>query len=483
MFEEIRIRDGLGEIAKNILQVRANYSFDIGGGDTHWCHGYECAFGIIAASMPTYASPYFGVSGGDMVTINDLQEGGYYWNPFPDQGVTWYEAATDPSIATPGHPNVKAPLRAEALMTDNGYWTGPNEFYGDGDRYFTGPTGSRLVDLQSSGMANAECRVELIEMGGYESPFSGRAHVLDYIRRVRGDNNRQTSITNYIRRRLVGGYIPLSWDGGTLTYTATVPRISGSLLAYNNHYEAASLPSATSLVSAWLSDVNKYYGYETGTPPDYIEQERKSLSGAYTLALLWDPSQIDPHQAEPNHAPIIKPLLKHVVHAGEQMHKDLLIMDPDDDALTITVTGLPAGATYTPATREINWTPSGADEGVHLATVTADDGTVTTTAHWPMIVKSDAPSGPIPAAPVTPTATLNGDDATVSWTAPGGVSVAYYIVWKDGIPVMVLPAGTTSWVDYNLPARSHTRYHLSLLDTSGAESSAPAAAPGYLWVP
>ena len=91
--------------------------------------------------------------------------------------------------------------------------------------------------------------------------------------------------------------------------------------------------------------------------------------------------------------------------------------------------------------------------------------------------------GPIAAAPVTPTATLNGDDATISWTAPGGTSVARYIVWRDGIPAVVLPAGTTSWVDYDLPARSHTRYHLSLLNTSGAESGAVAAAPGYLWVP
>jgi len=158
-------------------------------------------------------------------------------------------------------------------------------------------------------------------------------------------------------------------------------------------------------------------------------------------------------------------------------------MDPDDDALTITVTNLPSGAVYNSTNRTIDWTPSGADEGVHVCTVTADDGTVTTTAHWPMIVKSDAPSGPIPATPVSPNAVLNGNDATVSWTAPGGVSVAYYIVWKDGIPVMVLPSGTTSWVDYDLPARSHTRYHLSLLDTNGAESSAVVAGAGYLWLP
>jgi len=480
--EEIRIRDGLGEIAKNILQMRANYSFSVGGGDTHWAHGYELAFGIIAASMPTYATPYFGVSGGDMVTVNDLQEGGYYWNPFPDQGVTWYEAATDPAIDTPGHPNVKAPIRAEALLTDNGWWTGPNDYQGDGNRYFDGPIKNMLVDLGSSGMANAECRVELVEMSGYESPFSGRLHVFDFIRRIRGDNNRQTSVTSYIRRRLMNGYVPLVWDGGALTYTPAAPRAVGSLLAFNNHNEAASLPSAVSIMSQFLSDVNKYYGYEPGTPPSYIEGDRKSLYGAYALALMWDPSQIDPHQSEPNHAPIIKPLLKHVVHPGEQIYKELIVMDPDDDTLTISVTDLPAGASYNSTTREISWTPSAGDAGVHVATVTADDGTVSVTAHWPMIVKADAPSGPVPSGPVGSTATLNGDDITVSWTAPGGVSVARYIVWKDGIPIVVLPSGTTSWTDYDLPSRTHTRYHVSLLDTNGAESGA-AVATGYLYVP
>ncbi|MFW6153760.1 MAG: PKD domain-containing protein [Planctomycetota bacterium] len=481
--EERRIRDGLAEIAKTILQVRANWSFTVGGGDTHWAHGYELAFGAIAAAMPAYATPYFGVSGGDMTTVNDLSEGGYYWNPFPDQGVTWYEAATDPSLDTPGHPNVKYPLRAEALITDIGYWTGPNDYQGDGDRYYDGVNRRQLVDLSSSGMANAECRVELVEMAGYESPFSRRLQVLDVIRRIKGDTDRQAGVTTYIRRRLMAGYVPVSWDSESKTYSAQTPWATGSLCAFNNHNEAASTPSAMDMMSTYLSDLNKYYGYESGTPTQDMEQARKNLYGAYTLALMWDPSQIDPHQPEPNHAPIIKPCLKHVVHPGEQLYKNLIIMDPDDDALTITVTGLPGGASYDSGTRTISWTPGTSDEGVYLATITADDGTTTTTAHWPMIVKADAPSGPIPSAPVSPTATLNGDDITVSWSAPSGVSVAYYIVWRDGAPAVVLPAGTTSWVDADRPARSHTRYHVSLLSDIGAESSAPVASPGYIYIP
>jgi len=88
--EEIIIRDNLAKIAKSILQFRGNYSATSGGGDTHWAHGFELALGAIALAMPTYKSPYYGVSGGDRATVNDLaDENGKYWNPFPDQAVTW----------------------------------------------------------------------------------------------------------------------------------------------------------------------------------------------------------------------------------------------------------------------------------------------------------------------------------------------------------------------------------------------------------
>jgi hypothetical protein len=482
--EELRIRDGLAEIAKTILQVRANNSFTIGGGDTHWAHGYELALGIIAAAMPTYKTPYFGVSGADFATLNDLSDGdGKYWNPFPDQGITWWAAATDPFVETPGHPNVKAPLRAEALLTDNGYWTGPNDFQADGDRYFAGPVNRRLVDVKSLGMANAEGRVELVEMAGYESPFVARTHVLDFIRRIRGDDTRQNSVTQYIRRRLMQGYVPVRWDSVEKIYQAQAPRAIGSIYAFNNHYEAASLPSASAIMGQLISDVNRYYGHESGTAPSYINDDRKSFYNAYALALCWAPDTITAHQPEAvNHAPIIKPLLKHVVRPGERIFKELIIMDPDDDALTISVTDLPPGASYDNSLRTIEWTPLVEDEGVHLATVTASDGVVTTTAHFPMIVKADAPAGPVPSSPLNATAILNGNDVTLTWSAPGDVTVAQYIVWRDGIPAVVLPGTTTTWTDLDLPARTHTRYHISLLATTGAESNSTIASPGYLAV-
>ena len=479
--EEYRIRDGLAEIAKTVLQIRANTSFTIGGGDTHWGHGYEQMLGVIAAAMPSYKTPYFGVSGADFSSVNDLvDDDGKYWNPFPDQGVTWWEAAVDPLMDTPGHPNVRSPLRAEALLTDNGFWTGPNDYKADGDRYFTGPTGRRLVGLNHTGMANAEGRVELVEMDGYEAPFVTLTHVLDHLRRIRGDNSRQTSVTHYIRRRQVSGYHPLAWDPASKTYEVQPARVAGSLCAFNNQYEAASLPSVKARMSQFLTEVRRFYNFESGSYPDFIDNDRKALFNPYVLALLWDPSTIQAHQPEPNHPPIIKPLLKHVVHPGDLILKQLIIMDPDDDALTVTVSNLPAGASYDSSSRTISWIPGPSDAGVHIATVAADDGLAATVAHFPMIVKADAPAGPVPSAPTNAQAELIGNDALLTWSHPAGVDIACYIVWRDGIPATILSPEITTWTDVALPDRSHTRYHISLLSSVGAESSAAVASPGYL---
>ena len=276
------------------------------------------------------------------------------------------------------------------------------------------------------------------------------------------------------------GFTPLAWDAVNKIYTAQEPRATSAYYAFNNHYGAASLPSALALTSDFLTDVNRYYGYASGSAPASMSNDRKALYDPYFLALCWDPESIDPHQPEDNHTPVIKPLLKHVVHSGEQIFKQLIIMDPDDDPLSITVSGLPAGASYDMETRTIEWIPGIADEGVHLATIEADDGSVSATAHFPMIVKSDAPSGPVPATPGSATAVRDGNDAIITWTVPGGVDVAYFIIWKDGIPITVLPSDVTTWTDYGLAPRSHTRYHVSLIASNGAESMAVVAAPGFL---
>jgi len=482
--EELWIRDGLAEVAKTMLQFRGNWSFTSGGGDVHWAHGYELALGIIAAAMPTYGTPYFGASGADGRTAPAAGRDGKFWNPFPDQGVTWWQAATDPAIATPGHPNVRAPFRAEFLLSDSGWWTGPNDLVGDGDRYFRGPTGTRLVDVKYGGMANAEALVELKEMGGYESPFVDRLHVLEFVRRVRGAGHTPRCVANYIRRRQLSGTVDYAWDEARRRYIPREPRFASTLLAFNDHFPGAALPGTRENVEAFLDDVKRYY--DRTAPGDYpkrIEDDRKVFYDAYTLALCWAPEQLAPAAPGPNgHAPIFRPMFKYVTRPGQTIVKPLSAVDLDGQPVTLTVRDLPEGAVFDSEDRTITWTPGGEDLGVHVVTVTAGDGRHTTSRPLPIIVMSDPGKGPVPASPSDATVVLNGAAAELSWRAPPAVEVSHYVIYKDGLLVAAPSGGRTTWRDALLPPGSHTRYHVALYDAAGHESAATATTPAVVSV-
>ena len=495
--EELLVRDGLAKVAKSLLQFRDNYHAASGGGDTHWALGYELSLAAIALAMPTYKTPYYGVSGGDRRTINDLKDGnGKYWNPFPDQGATWYAAATDPWIARPGYPNNVYSFRSDYEITDDGWWSGANDLVGapcnsggGSDRYVTGPNGTMLVDVQYGGLANAECRVEPQEMNGYESPFVARIAVLDCIRRIKGDTTQARCVTNYLRRRLTHGAVTVTWNPTTKIYTPDAPRVETAVYCFNRHYEFASLPGPMGLVGQFLSDLKAYYGIsgaiDQATHDRIYDDTRKIFYEAYGLVLCEDPATLSAHAPERNHPPVVKPLFKYVVKPGEPCVKYVLACDPDCDPLTITVNGLPNGATWEPQARVIKWTPAAKDAGVHIVTVTADDGKAATTRPFAMIVKADAGSGRTPAAPANVTAalTFNSSAVVLNWMKPSGVAVAAYAIYRDGILWATTPADVTTWTDRELilPA-SKTVYNVSLWATTGAESSATAATPEILQV-
>jgi hypothetical protein len=489
--EEHRIRDGLAEVASVVLgRMHENYSASVGGGDTHWSHGYELMIGITALAMPTYKTPYYGVSGGDRATLNN-QAGtdGKYWNPFPDQAVTWYQVATDPFVATPGFPGLSFPFRAEFLLSDDGWWTGPNDFMGDGDRYFSGPAGDRLVDINYGGLANAECRNELVEMDGYESPFVSNLYMFDCIRRNKGDFSAARSVQTYMRRRLVNGVVYLSWNATDKTYSAQAPRVETAIYGFNKHFDFAGIPSSRRLIGKFLNDLNIYYGVTSGTLDSVtrarLDNDRKLFYGVSGLALCADTASIPVNSALPVLPPIVKPLMKHVVKPGEAIWKDIVAIDLNGAPLTVTVSNLPAGAVYDSAARRITWTPQAADAGVHIATISATNGQFTTTRPFPMIVKST--SGPVLSdSPSALTAQLAEGDTAVrlTWTAPATGPVHSYFIYRDGIFQTALPAGTLTYIDReNIPPRSHIRYWISYVNTSGGESNAASATPGYITIP
>jgi hypothetical protein len=380
---------------------------------------------------------------------------------------------------------VRYPLRAEFLLTDDGWWTGPNNLVGDGSRYYDGALRNQLVDLKYGGMANAECRVELVEMHGYESPFVERLHLVDHVRRLKGLPSMPLCAANYIRRRLMmGGPVRLSWDKDQRIYVPRAPDVTSALRAFNHTNNYASLPTPRAAVERYLRDLNAYYGFggeiDDETRTWMNDSGRKALWDGVTLALCVHPDELPEYRDEPNHAPIVKPLFKHVVHPGQAICKDIIAVDPDDDPLTITVAGLPTGATFDPARRRIAWLPGPDDSGVTVVQVTARDGHTSVMRPFPMIVKADAPGAPIPPAPQNVTARYidDGDAVRLEWDHPAGVDIAAYVIYRDGALWATTPASITTYIDHEMiVAGQHTRYHVTLYSAVGAESFACEAAP------
>jgi hypothetical protein len=199
-----------------------------------------------------------------------------------------------------------------------------------------------------------------------------------------------------------------------------------------------------------------------------------------TLALCEHPDELPAYRNEPNHAPIIKPLFKHVVRPGQTIRKDIGAVDLDDDELKITVTGLPKQAAFDPTLRRITWVPTTNDRGVTVVQVTASDGEFSVSRPFVMIVKADAPSGPIPAAldDVTAQHIDGGSEVQLKWNPPAGVDVAAYAIYRDGALWATTRGGVTKYTDHEMTvAGQHTRYHISLYSVAGAESPACAAMP------
>jgi hypothetical protein len=470
--EELIIREGLAKIAHTILgRMWTSYNANIGGGDTHWSHAYDFTIGTIALAMPTYSTPWYGVSGADRVTRNDYPD---KWNPFPEQAVTWWEAVTNPLVATPGHPGITHPFRAEFLLSDDGWWTGPNDFVGDGDRY----VGKKLVDVNHGGLANAECRIEPTELHGYEAPFTLRYGAWLAMRRIAGDPAPlPPSGLAYLRRRLVHGTVQMHWDAEAKVYSAGTPSVATGLPGFNRHFNFAALPQTRARVAEHLARLSAN------------DADLRGLADPYVLALCAAPDDLPEVKELPLQRPVLKALMKHVVKPGERIQKDVVAIGLNGEELTIAVQGLPRGATWDSTTRRIAWTPGEADLGVHIVTVSASNGTFTTPRPFPIIVMPEPGKRPeIRESPKAFNAVLGavGDAVELSWEAPDNPErVHSYLLYRDGVFFAAVPPGTTTLTDreYVLPS-THTRYHVSFLTLDGQESAAAHANGGrYLTVP
>jgi chitodextrinase len=158
----------------------------------------------------------------------------------------------------------------------------------------------------------------------------------------------------------------------------------------------------------------------------------------------------------------------------------LAATDGNNDPLTFSATGLPAGLTIS-ASGQITGTPTAAGASVTAAgansvTVTVNDGrggTDSATFSWTIAAPPDTLPPSVPSGlTVTSTTTTS---ISLSWIASsdtGGSGLAGYRIYRDGAnSPLAIVAGTT-FTDAGLTSGSSHSYRVSAYDTAGNESAA-----------
>ena len=125
-------------------------------------------------------------------------------------------------------------------------------------------------------------------------------------------------------------------------------------LANPNQVAALTNANKKNVVVAGAHDFNTWNQLFTMFARDYLWQPRAFVNHAPVFAAGGESQSVDENRS-----------LTFTVEAT----------DPDGDALTYSASGLPAGASFDPATREFSWTPDYTQAGEYTVTFTASDGT------------------------------------------------------------------------------------------------------------
>ncbi len=149
-----------------------------------------------------------------------------------------------------------------------------------------------------------------------------------------------------------------------------------------------------------------------------------------------------------NRAPVLAAIGNKTVAENALLTFVISATDADGDTLTYAATGLPTGATFTPATRTFSWTPTSAQAGSYPVTFTAtDDGTPVLSANEAItITVTNVNTAPVLAAIGNKTVAENALlTFTISATDADGDTLTYA---ATGLPTGATfdpPTRTFSW--------------------------------------
>jgi hypothetical protein len=202
------------------------------------------------------------------------------------------------------------------------------------------------------------------------------------------------------------------------------------------------------------------YNGSTGTT--YTAPNPPTVTAEGTTTVFWIPA--DPATSL-NHNPVLDPIGTRSGYEGIALGFQINARDADNQTLTYSATGLPLGATFTPATRTFSWTPAYGQAGTYTVTFrvmdtlgAADservtvmvavrtpgsntapvlapisDKTVRATTLLTFIVSAtDAEGGPLTysASPLPGSATFDAASRTFRWTPATGQDGVYGVTFR-----------------------------------------------------
>ncbi|GAB3321592.1 hypothetical protein GCM10027299_16250 [Larkinella ripae] len=206
-----------------------------------------------------------------------------------------------------------------------------------------------------------------------------------------------------------------NYDAVDAPYTVEFLAATGS----NPTIESAT-KIGTTVANIYRDDLKKAgkgngaHGYSFAVPNSIKNNQTQTIWGRVensTYVLMWSPKTLTcegtgvPPANQPPVAPTVSPLTATVNVAYSQQLP--VFTDPNSDALTYTLSGLPAGLSFNAATRTISGTPTAT--GNSTLTYSANDGKIKTDLPVSLAVAAGGSTNPAPVPPsVSPlTATVN----------------------------------------------------------------------------
>ena len=117
---------------------------------------------------------------------------------------------------------------------------------------------------------------------------------------------------------------------------------------------------------------NSGYYFWKGTALNLNGDSRKDLLFFDNSGKLHTFEQVELHK---NSAPVIAPISNKVIAENQQLNFTATASDPDGNAVTLSASGLPTGASFNAVTGEFDWLPTYADSGIYTVTIKATENT------------------------------------------------------------------------------------------------------------